>query len=55
MDLVPDLASDEVEGAINKFEKRMRVLRANYASRTIYSTLTPMQRGLTNKLHKNNI
>ena len=54
-DLVRDLARNEIERATNKFEKKMRVLRAKYAPRTIYSNLTPIQKGLANELHKNDI
>ena len=45
-DLVPGLASEEIEWAIDDFEKRIRIQRAKYAPRLIYSNLTPMQRGL---------
>ena len=53
--LVPDLASEKIERAINNFEKKIRAQRAKYASRLIYSNLTLMQRGLTRRLHKNDI
>ena len=49
-DRVPDLASEEIENAMNNFEKRIRKERAKYAPRPIHSNLTPMQRGLATRL-----
>ena len=48
-------ASKEIERAIDTFEKNIRVQRTKYAPRLIYPSLTPMQPGLVNKLHKDDI
>ena len=54
-DAVPDLASKDIENAMDNFEIRVRKERAKYATRLMYSNLTPMQRGLAKRLHNNEV